>query len=58
MINYILAALLIFAALFFAAAASTPLWSEPPHDAHSEEWVSRTFAILAVLAAFAAGLLL
>lgn len=52
------AALLGITAIFFGVIAIMPLWREPPHDADSEIWVSRVFGSLALLAAFAAGLLL
>ena len=52
------AALLGATAILFGAIAIMPLWQEPPHDAGSEVWASRFFGSLALLAAFAAGLLL
>ena len=52
------AALLGATAILFGAIAIMPLWQEPPHDADTEVWASRFFGSLALLAAFAAGLLL
>ena len=54
----LVAALLGVTAIFFGVIAIMPLWQQPPHDADSEVWASRFFGSLALLAAFAAGLLL
>lgn len=54
----IAASLLGGTAIFSAAVSIMPLWETPPHDAGTEEWVSRAAAGCGLLAAFAAGLLL